>query len=1079
MEFLILGPLEVHADGRALDLGGPKQRALLAALLLDANRVVAFDRLVRALWDDEPPETAQKALQIHVSNLRKVLGRDRVETQSAGYLVRVAEGELDVQQFERLREEGRHADALALWRGPPLADLADRGFAQNEITRLEELRLSALEDRLEHDVEQGRHRDVLPELEALVHEHPLRQRLLMQLMLALYRSGRDAEALEAYQDARTKLVDELGIEPARELRQLQQQILQQDPALDPDRVPDRLPTGTVTFLFSDIEGSTARVEAIGAKAYALELEQHRRILREAFKRHGGVEVDMQGDSLFAAFPTAPGAVAAAVEAQEGLADEPIRVRIGIHTGTPHLMTTGYAGLDVHRGARIAAAAHGGQIVISSATAALIEDTTLLRDLGRHRLKDVPDAEHLLQVGDGDFPPLRSLHRTNLPLAPTPFLGRSRELTEIVELMERDEIRLLTLTGPGGTGKTRLALQAAGSLTDDLPGGTWWIPLAAVGDPTLVLPTVASALDISPRPGEPLAAALSDAFALRRAVVVLDSAEHLLPGLAHELASLRSFGQTTVVVTSRERLQLVEEQVYLVQSMTPRDAVDLFVARAAQHGVTVAADPAVEQLCARLDHLPLAIELAAARATVFNAEQLLERVGARLDLFRGSRDADPRQRTLRATMEWSYDLLDDDERRLFRSLAIFVGGCSYDAAEVVCDADPDTLQSLIEKSLLRRRDGTESRYWMLETVREYASLQLDEAGDRDDLARRHMSYYVELCESAAREVAGAGAEHWDWLARVDAEIANVRVMLRRLAVEETDEARGRAAAALWRYWVSRDLGEGIGWLEQAAALQLSDETRARVLHGLAAIAIRLGRLEVAEAAARERVELYARLGDELGSAESRVLLGNVAAVLGDLAPDAHEALEAAVAFARDAGETAILAGALSTLGYVALREGDTVEALAHSLEAARLWEELRRDDQLVVALINAASALVGQGDLDAARATLRRSLLLARTLGDRDHIAYCLDGYAAADAAADDFLRAAVLLDAADALRAETGTPREPYEQLVNERTRAILAAGLGDETGDSPAGSGTLSADEAVALVLEERVTMAHDLRQT
>jgi|tagenome__1003787_1003787.scaffolds.fasta_scaffold20969700_1 predicted ATPase/DNA-binding SARP family transcriptional activator len=1077
MEFRILGPLEVLADGRALDLGGPKQRALLGALLLAANRAVSSDDLVRALWDDEPPGTAQKALQIHVSNLRKLLGRERVETRVPGYLLRVAEGELDLQRFEGLEAKGRHAEALALWRGPPLADLADRAFAQADIARLEELRLSCLEGRLEQEIESGREREVIPELEALVRDYPLRQRLRLQLMLALYRSGRHAEALAAYQEARTQLVDELGIEPARELRQLQQQILQQDPALDSGRLHEQLPSGTVTFLFSDIEASTARLDAIGAEAYALELQRQRAILRDAFGRHGGVEVDTQGDALFAAFPTAPGAIAAAVRAQEVLAGQPVRVRMGIHTGTPLVMDTGYAGLDVHRGARIAAAAHGGQIVVSSATAALLDDAGLLRDLGRHRLKDVPDAEHLYQVGDADFPPLRSLHRTNLPVAATAFLGRGRELAEIVDLIGRDEVKLLTLTGPGGTGKTRLALRAAERLSDSLPGGTWWIPLATVGDPKLVLPTIASALEVSPRPGEPLADTLSAAFAQQPAAVVLDSAEHLVPGIAHELASLESLGQTTVIVTSRERLHLAEEHVYLVQSMTPRDAVDLFLARTAQQGVSVADEAVVEQLCARLDHLPLAIELAAARASLFNPEQLLERVGARLDLFRGGHDADPRQRTLRATMEWSYDLLDDQERRLLRSLAVFVGGCSYDAAESVCGADPDTLQSLIEKSLLRRRDGGEPRYWMLETVREYARTKLDEDVDRDDLGRRHMTYYLAFCEQAGHEIAGAGAGHSDWLARLDGEIANVRVMLQRLSLDGGDEERGLVAAALWRYWVSRDLAEGLGWLEQAAALQLSDETRVRVLHGLAAIAIRLGRLDVAEAAARERVELHARLGDELGSAESRVLLGNVAAVLDDLAPDARDALEAAVSFARNANETAILAGALSTLGYVALRGGDATEALAHSLEAARLWEELHRDDQLVVALINAASALVGQGELERARATLRRSLRLALTLGDRDHIAYCLDGYAAADAAADELLRAAVLLDAADALRAETGTPREPYEQRVNERTRAIVAAGLGDDQGDTPAGSGTLSPDEAVALVLEERVPITHDLR--
>jgi hypothetical protein len=367
--------------------------------------------------------------------------------------------------------------------------------------------------------------------------------------------------------------------------------------------------------------------------------------------------------------------------------------------------------------------------------------------------------------------------------------------------------------------------------------------------------------------------------------------------------------------------------------------------------------------------------------------------------------------------------------------------------------------------------------MLETIREYAATKLDESAESEPLRRRHMEYYLAFCEQAGRELADGDADRWRWLQRLDLDLPNVRVMLRRLEAEGTDEERGRAAAALWRYWVARDLAEGLAWLERTAALELPDETRARVLHGLAAISIRLGRLELAQAAARERVELHARLGDERGSAESRVLLGNVVAVLDELAPDARDALEAAVEYARDAGETAILAGALSTLGYVALREGANAEALAHSFEAARLWDELNRDDQLVVALINAASALVGQGELDRARSTLRRSLQLAIALGDRDHVAYCLDGFAAADAAADDVLRAAVLLEAADALRAETGTPREPYEQRVHEHTRSVVEAALGDEHGDAVAESASLSPDEAVALVLEDRVAMAHDLR--
>ena len=650
------------------------------------------------------------------------------------------------------------------------------------------------------------------------------------------------------------------------------------------------------------------------------------------------------------------------------------------------------------------------------------------------------------MGEADFPPLRSLHRTNLPVAATAFLGRGRELAEIVDLIGRDEVKLLTLTGPGGTGKTRLALRAAESLSDSLPGGTWWIPLATVGDPKLVLPTIASALEVSPRPGEPLGHALSAAFAQQPAAVVLDSAEHLVPGIGHELASLESLGQTTVIVTSRERLHLAEEHVYLVQSMTPRDAVDLFLARTAQQGVSVADEAVVEQLCARLDHLPLAIELAAARASLFNPEQLLERVGARLDLFRGGHDADPRQRTLRATMEWSYDLLDDQERRLLRSLAVFVGGCSYDAAESVCGADPDTLQSLIEKSLLRRRDGGEPRYWMLETVREYARTKLDEDVDRDDLGRRHMTYYLAFCEQAGQEIAGAGAGHSDWLGATrwgDSERPRHAAAPRAGRSRRGPRPGGGGALAL--LGLARS-GRGARVARAGgftAALRRDARTGASRARGdrNPARAARRCRSSRARAGRASR----AARGRSSGPPRAACCSGWSLPVLDDLAPDARHALEAAVAFARNANETAILAGALSTLGYVALRAGDTAEALAHSLEAARLWEELHRDDQLVVALINAASALVGQGELERARAALRRSLRLALALGDRDHIAYCLDGYAAADAAADELLRAAVLLDAADALRAETGTPREPYEQRVNERTRAIVAAGLGDD----------------------------------
>ena len=433
--------------------------------------------------------------------------------------------------------------------------------------------------------------------------------------------------------------------------------------------PD-LPTGTVTFLFTDVEGSTRLLHEVGAEAYAKALAEHRRVIREACSANAGVEVDTQGDAFFFAFPSAPAALGAAETLVEGLASGAVQVRVGLHTGTPLVTEEGYVGGDVHRAARIAAAGHGGQVLVSASTASLVDYE--LRDLGEHRFKDLSAPERVYQQGEGDFPALKSLYRTNLPVPATPFLGRQRELHEVVSLLCADDVRLLTLTGPGGTGKTRLALQAAADAAERFPDGITWVPLAPLRDPSLLLSTIAQALDVREEPGEPLVAALIDFLKAKRLLVLLDNVEHLLPDAAGDLAHLSSTPGPFMLVTSRERLQLQGEQLYPVPTLLESDGVELFIARARALEPGFDGNGAIGDLCSRLDNLPLALELAAARTTLFSPVQLLERLSHRLDLLKGGRDADPRQQTLRATIEWSYDLLDSDEQRLF-ALALSLCG----------------------------------------------------------------------------------------------------------------------------------------------------------------------------------------------------------------------------------------------------------------------------------------------------------------------------------------------------------------------------------------------------------------------
>ena len=492
------------------------------------------------------------------------------------------------------------------------------------------------------------------------------------------------------------------------------------------------PSGTVTFVFTDIEGSTVLLDELGAEAFKEALADHRRALRDAFGAHSGYEVDDAGDGLFYAFASASGAVTAVAQAMASLADGPVRIRVGVHTGEPLLDPPKYVGPDVHKAARIMSAAHGGQVLLSGATRELVAEDVL--DLGRHRLKDFAEPVSLYQLGSDRFPPLRTISNTNLPVPLSSFVGREQEVTEVVSLVRDEAARLVTLAGPGGTGKTRLALEAAGELVSEFGAGVFWIGLAPVRDPALVVDTIAQTLGAK----QELAGHIGE----KQLLLVLDNLEQVVESAVELAALLRACPNLRLLVTSRELLRVDGEVVYPVPALAEPEAVELFCARA-----RIEPDEAVVELCGRLDNLPLALELAAARVSVLTPAQILERISQRLDLFRAGRDADPRQQTLRATIAWSYDLLSTDEQQLFARMAVFRGGCTLEAAEEVVDADLDTLQSLVDKSLLRH---SEERFWMLETIREYAHELLEEGSEADAVRRRHADHYLALGELAYAE-----------------------------------------------------------------------------------------------------------------------------------------------------------------------------------------------------------------------------------------------------------------------------------------------------------------------------------------
>jgi predicted ATPase len=754
-----------------------------------------------------------------------------------------------------------------------------------------------------------------------------------------------------------------------------------------------LPTGTVTLLFTDVEGSTRLLHELGDRSYADALAEHRRALRDAFARHGGVEVDTQGDAFFVAFSSAAGAVGAAAEAQAALAGAPIRVRMGLHTGEPLVTDEGYVGLDVHRAARIAAAGHGGQVLFSESTRELLDSELELRELGDHRLKDLTAPISLFQLGDGEFPPLKVLFGTNLPVQPTPLVGRRRELAEAAGLLRAH--RVLTLTGPGGSGKTRLALQLAADSSEEFPDGVFWVPLHGVGDPALVEPAVARTLGAT--------AGLAQHLGDQRLLLLLDNFEHLLDAADQVATLVAATPHARFLLTSREPLRIAGEQRYAVDPLPDSDAVVLFVERARAVDPAFDPGPEVEEICRRLDGLPLAIELAAARVSVLDAASLAQRLEQRLPLLiGGARDAPERQRTLRATIEWSYDLLDAAEQQAFRRLAAFAGSFELAAAEAVSEASLETISSLVEKSLVRRWGS--GRFGLLETIQEYACERLTKSGEENAIKRRHAEFYLALAESAhlSADEIDLGQHHElvipeednlraaiDWALASDEVVLGLRLAIaleqfwvthapyegaRRVETllsaspEVPSALRARALRVLGgTTYIVGDFARGARFHEQSLEefRGLGDEAAiAHLLHREALEALRRGDRRRARAASDEAFETNRRLGSPSGEAMALGLLANLESEEGRL----EEALELARRSAAKAAEVGFTWFQIHYL-YCAcewsLDLGRTDEGEAHGREALQLAHEIRDRQMTVYMLALLARAAVVQGRLERA------------------------------------------------------------------------------------------------------------------
>jgi predicted ATPase/class 3 adenylate cyclase len=809
------------------------------------------------------------------------------------------------------------------------------------------------------------------------------------------------------------------------------------------------PSGTVTLLFTDIEGSTRLLEELGPEAYATELAEHRRRLREAFVGHAGVEVDTQGDAFFIAFPTAAGALEAAQDAQRALAAGPIRVRMGLHTGMPHLTGEGYVGQDVHKGARIAAAGHGGQVLLSKETQELTDADLQVTDLGEHRLKDFDRPVWIFQMGSERFPPLKTISNTNLPRPVSSFVGREREVSEVASLF-RQGARLVTLTGPGGTGKTRLAIEAASELVPEHRNGVFWIALAGLRDPALVLDTIGQTLGAKD--------GLAEHIGEREMLLLLDNLEQVVVAAPDLAALVESCPNLRLLGTSRERLRVRGEVEYQVLPLAEPEAVRLFSARAG-------ADPddTIRELCRALDNLPLALELAAARATALSPKQILDRLSRRLDLLQGGRDADARQQTLRATIEWSYDLLSAEEQLLFARLSVFSGGWTLEAAEAVVEADLDTLQSLVDKSLVRFVD---ERYSMLETIRDFASERLQESDEAQDLRGRHGEYFLALAEEAEPHLP---AYQREWIDRLDVEHDNLRAAFDRLESSGKAQLALRLAGALSLFWLEQGhMAEGRHRLEAALnADERPTAARAKALDGASMTAIDAG----SKVHAEEGLALHRALGDAWGIAHSQLMLGS--AVANDDMTKARELYDESARAFRALGDQHYALIATRGLAWACISVGERErgrELHEDNLRRARALGNRRIEAITLGAL---AMHAVQDGRMNDAIPMLLESHRLHLAIGDPLQSAFDLFRFSHVLAVKKKAEAAAQAFACSDSLCAEMGMRLRSWDPEFFDETMAMIRSQL-DEAAFAEAWEKgrKLTVEAAVALALDSLDTL-------
>jgi predicted ATPase/class 3 adenylate cyclase len=797
-----------------------------------------------------------------------------------------------------------------------------------------------------------------------------------------------------------------------------------------------LPTGTITLLFTDIEGSTHLLQRLGER-YAELLNECRTLLRTAFHTYHGQEVDAQGDAMFAAFARASDAVEASVAVQRELAlhswpgAEAVRVRMGLHTGEPSRVVEGYVGLDVHYAARVMSAAHGGQVLLSQTTRDLVEhdlpEGVSLRDLGEHHLKDLEQVVHLYQVViaglPADFPPLRTHDRRSatLPVQLTPLIGREHEVTAVVRLLRREKVRLVTFTGPGGTGKTRLAFQVASELGDVFIGGVFFVSLASISDPMLVMPTIARALGVRDGVGQPVFARLVEVLQREPVLLLLDNFEQIVEAAPQVADLLTACPQLKLLVTSREVLHVRSEHEFAVPPLALPDpahlpklaalartpAVALFLQRAQaarpEFKLTSTNARAVTEICVRLDGLPLAIELAAARMKLLSPQTLLARLDQPLIMLTGgARDVPARQQTLRNTIEWSYQLLNATEQRLFRWLSVFVSGCSLQAAEAVCTGPGDGagqvldgVTSLVDKSLLQRVEQTgggseeqeDQRLLMLETIREYGLETLIASGEGHAARQAHADYFLHLAEEA--EPALKGPLLVVWLERLEREHDNLRAALQWALESGSAEVALRLGIALERFWVVRgQRNEGLAFLQRALAgsAEVAANIRAKALLAAARLAFNQSNYEQGEVLAQESLALFRGLGDRRGIALSLNRLGVAAWRRGDFRA-ARVLLEEDLALFRELGDLDRVAWSLFMHGLLDNKQGEYAGASSRFEESLALFRELGNKRGTAASLTQLAGTLfVSQGNKDMIYPLLEQGLSLDREVGDKEGIA---------------------------------------------------------------------------------------------